>query len=75
VNLLFGAEASQPNVGGWDASYALPGNTGTKQTTSSARRGALPMCVMWPLIEANGKPYKELVKIAHSPINCCRNPL
>jgi hypothetical protein len=44
---MFEAEASQPNVGGWDAryAYALPeGKTGTKRTTSSARRGGLPTC-------------------------------
>jgi len=73
VKLLFEAEASQPNVGGWDARYALPeGNTGTKRTTFSARRGGLPTCDP-PLLHANGKPYKELVKIAHPKIIRRRN--
>ena len=38
--------------------------------------GVLPMKTMWAAIKGNGKPYKELVKIAHPPIirrNCCGN--
>ena len=46
-----------------------------EQTTSSARRGGLPTCDVADCYKLNGKPYKELVKIAHPPINCGRNPL
>ena len=54
---------------------APEGKNRREQTTSSARRGATTDVRCADCYELNGKPYKELVKIAHPPINCRRNPL
>ena len=49
--------------------------TGTNRPHRRLDGGRLPTCDVADCYEINGKPHKELVKIAHPPINCRRNPL
>jgi hypothetical protein len=67
----FEEQDAQPLRGGWTPQRVWrarrEGKDRREQTTSSARRGDYRR-VMWPLLQTNGKPYKELVKIAHPPI-------
>jgi hypothetical protein len=51
------------------------GKTGTKAATSSARRGTADENDVGLQLKLNGKPYKELVKIAHPRSFAIRKPL